>query len=75
MTIHIKDLRERAGMSMGELARYANVDFRTLAKAENQQRIGTLRRERVGRLLNVLNERLGTEYTIDDVEGVQKGEM
>lgn len=64
----LKELRERAGLSLSELARRANVDFKTAKKADD--RLGAVQGTKARALLKVINEELGTSLRIEDVENL-----
>lgn len=64
MQVTIKQLREQSVISVGELARLANVDYRTSKKADNGEKVTRIK---LIAILTVLNARLGTSYTIEQL--------
>ncbi|HEY7415056.1 MAG TPA: XRE family transcriptional regulator [Ktedonobacteraceae bacterium] len=64
----LRDLREQAGLSLSELARLANIDFKTAKKADSG---GSVQRLKALALLSVIGSRLGREIRIEDVEGLE----
>jgi transcriptional regulator with XRE-family HTH domain len=66
-TLH--ELREQAGLSLAELARRANVDYKTAKKADDNK--GTIQRIKALALLRVISRELERELKIEDVDGLQ----
>ena len=54
---------------MSELARRANVDYRTARKAVDGD--GPIQRVKALALLRVINELLGTSYRPEDIDGLE----
>ena len=65
----LQQLREQARLSVSELARRANVDYKTAKKADDA--IGPVQRIKAVSLLAVLNEELGTNYTVADIDDLK----
>ena len=65
----LKELREQAGLSLAELSRLANVDYRTARRADNAS--GTVQRVKALALLKVINQRLGTSLKVEDVDDLE----
>ena len=59
------DYREQANLSVSELSRLANVDYKTARNADNGERIW---RSKAVKLLSVINERLGTQLTPESLD-------
>ncbi len=64
----LREIREEAGFSVSELAKRAEVDYKTTKKADESG--GSIHRLKALALLNVLNQELGTEYELEDIDGL-----
>lgn len=64
----MQELLEKAHMTASELSRRANVDYKTTKKAIDGQ---TIMRNKALDLLEVLNQRLGTQYRPEDISGLK----
>lgn len=67
MQISFRDLRIRAGYKIARLARDADVSPSSIYRIEDGEKVT---RELVQAVLNVINDRLRAEYTVDDIEGL-----
>lgn len=65
----LKTMLDDTGISASELSRLSNVDYRTTKKVLDAKG-DAIQRAKVASLLRVLNERLGTNYRPEDVEGI-----
>jgi DNA-binding XRE family transcriptional regulator len=66
-----KELRIKAGFKQARLAREAGISASTLYRIENG---GIVTREMVQSVLNVINNKLQSSYTIADIEGLNISE-
>jgi DNA-binding transcriptional regulator YiaG len=64
----LKQLREQTGLTVSELARRANIDYRTAKKADEN---GPVFRIKALALLKVINQELGTKLTIEDIDELE----
>src|SRR6266480_1982620 len=64
----LREIREEAGFSVSELAKRAEVDYKTTKKADESG--GSIHRLKALALLQVLNQELGTEHTLEDIDGL-----
>ncbi len=64
-----QQLLDDAAISVSELSRRANVDYRTAKKAVDGT--GPTQRVKVLTLLRVINELLGTSYKPEDIDGLE----
>lgn len=63
----LRDYREQAGLSLSEMARRANVDFKTAKKAED----GTLvTRIKAVALVRAINQALGLTLRPEEIENL-----
>lgn len=62
-----RDLRVRAGLKLARLAREADISPSSIYRIENGEKVT---RELVQAALNVINDRLRSSYTIEDIEGL-----
>ncbi len=62
-----EQLFRKLGMSQNEFARRAGVDSTVVRGARNKE---PLQEPSVYKLLNTINELLGTKYDVDDIEGL-----
>jgi len=62
----LNELREQAGLSLSELARRANVDYKTMKKAIDQT--ASIQRIKAIALLRVIEQELGQTIKIEDVD-------
>jgi hypothetical protein len=65
----LRRLLDNAGITASELSRLSNVDYRTTRKAIEGS--GPVKRVKVLAFLRVLNQRIGSAYTPEDIEGTQ----
>ena len=65
----LRELREQAGLTLSELARRANVDYRTAKKADDNA--GSIQRIKAIALIRILNEELGTTLKVEDVDSLE----
>jgi DNA-binding XRE family transcriptional regulator len=65
--ITFKELRMRAGFKIAKLAREADISPSSIYRIEDGEKVT---RELVQSALNVINSRLHTSYTIDDLSGL-----
>lgn len=63
---NLQQLVDDAAITVSELSRHANVDYRTAKKAV--ENIGSIQRVKALALLRVLNEFLGTSYKLEDID-------
>ncbi len=66
---NVQQLLDDAAITVSELARRANVDYRTARKAVDGD--GPIQRVKALALLRVLNELLGTSYRPEDIAGLE----
>ena len=66
---NLQQLLDDAAITVSELARRANVDYRTAKKAVDGD--GPIQRVKALALLRVLNELLGTSYRPEDIDGLE----
>jgi predicted transcriptional regulator len=66
---NLQQLLDEAAISVSELSRRANVDYRTAKKAV--QGTGPMQRPKVLALLHVINELLGTSYKPEDIDEME----
>jgi predicted transcriptional regulator len=64
----LRELREEADLSVSELAKRAEVDYKTVKKADESG--GSIHRFKALALLKVLNQELGTEHGLEDIDGL-----
>lgn len=64
----LQHLLDDATITVSELSRRANVDYRTARKAV--EGTGPIQRVKVLALLRVINELLGTSYRLEDIDGL-----
>jgi DNA-binding XRE family transcriptional regulator len=65
--ITFKELRIRAGLKIAKLARAADISPSSIYRIEDGEKVT---RELVQSALNVINNRLHTSYTVDDLSGL-----
>lgn len=65
----LQQLLDDAAITVSELARRANVDYRTARKAVDGD--GPIQRVKALALLRVINELLGTSYRPEDIDGLE----
>lgn len=65
--VTFKDLRIRAGFKIARLAREAGISPSSIYRIEDGDKVT---RELVQAVLNVINDRLHTSYTVDDISGL-----
>jgi len=61
-------MREETNLSVSDLAKRAEVDYKTVKKADEGS--GSIHRFKALALLKVINQELGTEYGLEDVDGL-----
>jgi len=66
---NLQQLLDDAAITVSELSRRANVDYRTAKKAVEST--GPIQRAKALALLHVLNELLGTSYKLEDIDGLE----
>ena len=64
----LQELREEAGLSISDLSKRAEVDYKTVKKADEGN--GSIHRFKAQALVKVLNQELGTEHQIEDIDGL-----
>jgi len=64
----LRELREETGLSVSDLAKRAEVDYKTVKKADEGG--GSIHRFKALALLKVINQELGTEHGLEDVDGL-----
>ena len=64
----LQEIREEAGFSISDLSKRAEVDYKTVKKAD--ERSGSIHRFKALALVKVLNQELGTEYKLEDIDGL-----
>lgn len=64
----LQEMREEASLSISGLSKRAEVDYKTVKKAD--ERNGSIHRFKALALVNVLNQELGTTYELEDIEGL-----
>lgn len=64
----LQEMREEAGLSISDLSKRAEVDYKTVKKAD--ERSGSIHRFKALALVKVLNQELGTTYELEDIEGL-----
>ncbi len=64
----LREMREETGLSVSELAKRAEVDYKTVKKADESG--GSIHRFKALALLKVINQELGTEHELGDIEGL-----
>jgi DNA-binding XRE family transcriptional regulator len=65
--ISFKELRQKAGYKITKLAREANISPSSIYRIEDGDRVT---RELVQSTLLVINTKLNTSYTVDDIRGL-----
>jgi|GraSoi2013_115cm_1033766.scaffolds.fasta_scaffold58475_2 DNA-binding XRE family transcriptional regulator len=65
--ITFKELRVRAGFKIAKRAREADISPSSIYRIEDGEKVT---RELVQSALNVINNRLRTSYTVDDITGL-----
>ena len=65
-TLH--ELREEAGLSVSNLSKRSEVDYKTVKKAD--ERSGSIHRFKALALVKVLNQEPGTAYELEDIDGL-----
>jgi cytidylate kinase len=63
-----REIREETGFSVSDLAKRAEVDYKVVKKAD--ERSGSIHRLKALALLHVMNLELGTEHTLEDIDGL-----
>jgi predicted transcriptional regulator len=66
---NLQQLLDDAAITVSELSRRANVDYRTARKAVDGT--GPVQRVKALALLRVINELLGTSYRPEDIAGLE----
>jgi hypothetical protein len=66
---NLQQLLDNAAITVSELSRRANVDYRTARKAV--EGTGSVQRVKALALLRVINELLGTSYRPEDIDGLE----
>jgi hypothetical protein len=66
---NLQHLLDDAAITVSELSRRANVDYRTARKAIDGT--GPIQRVKVLAILRVINELLGTSYKPEDIDGLE----
>ncbi|HEY7418338.1 MAG TPA: hypothetical protein VH593_24365 [Ktedonobacteraceae bacterium] len=66
---NLQQLLDDAAITVSELGRRANVDYRTAKKAVDST--GAVQRAKVLALLRVLNDLLGTSYRLEDIDDLE----
>ncbi|MBE3558846.1 MAG: hypothetical protein IMW89_06425 [Ktedonobacteraceae bacterium] len=66
---NLQQLLDNAAISVSELSRRANVDYRTAKKAV--EGTGPIQRVKAIALLRVLNELLETSYRLEDIDDLE----
>jgi len=66
---NLQQLLDETAITVSELSRRANVDYRTAKKAVDGA--GPTKRVKVLSLLRVINELLGTSYKPEDIDGLE----
>jgi predicted transcriptional regulator len=66
---NLQQLLDNAAITVSELSRRANVDYRTARKAV--EGTGPVQRVKVLALLRVINELLGTSYRPEDIDDLE----
>jgi transcriptional regulator with XRE-family HTH domain len=64
----LQELREEAGLSVSDLAKRADVDYKIIKKAD--ERSGSIHRFKALAILQVINQELGTELELEDIDGL-----
>ena len=64
----LREIREEAGFSVSDLAKRADVDYKTVKKADESS--GSIHRFKALALVKVLNQELGTEHELEDIDGL-----
>lgn len=67
--IPLQQLLDDVAITVSELSRRANVDYRTARKAV--EGTGPIQRVKVLALLRVINELLGTSYKLEDIDDLE----
>ncbi|HET8842928.1 MAG TPA: hypothetical protein VFN35_15805 [Ktedonobacteraceae bacterium] len=65
-TLH--ELREETGLSVSDLAKRAEVDYKIVKKAD--EGTGSIHRFKALAIIKVLNQELGTEHELEDIDGL-----
>ena len=63
-----REIREETGLSVSDLAKRAEVDYKVVKKADEGS--GSIHRFKALALLKVMNLELGTEHTLEDIDGL-----
>ncbi len=64
----LREMREEAGLSVSDLAKRAEVDYKFVKKADESG--SSIHRFKALAMLKVINEELGTEYELGDIDGL-----
>ena len=64
----LQELREEAGLSISELAKRAEVDYKIVKKADESS--GSIHRFKALAIIKVINQELGTEHELEDIDGL-----
>ncbi len=64
----LREIRDETGLSISDLAKRAEVDYKTVKKAD--EGVGSIHRFKALALLKVINQELGTEYGLEDIDGL-----
>jgi predicted transcriptional regulator len=64
----LREIREEAGLSVSDLAKRADVDYKIVKKADESG--GSIHRFKALALVKALNQELGTEYGLEDIDGL-----
>lgn len=64
----LREIREEANFSVSDLSKRAEVDYKTVKKAD--ERSGSIHRLKALALLQVMNQELGTEHQLEDIDGL-----
>lgn len=64
----LRDYREQAGLSLSEMARRANVDYKTAKKADDGEPV---RRIKAIALVRAISQSLGQVLRLEEIDGLQ----
>jgi len=65
----LKQYREQIGLSLTDLARLSQVDYKTVKKADIRR--GTIQRGKAIKIIKTINEKLDLNLRVEDIDGLE----
>lgn len=65
----LKQYREQTGLSLTDLAKLSDVDYKTVKKADSGR--GTIQRGKAIKIIRVINDRLQTNLSVEDIDNLR----